>query len=501
MDARHTLTLLTPAQMARCDAWAIAQGTPGYTLMKAAGRAVADEVARQLPVGSRVAVVAGPGQNGGDGYVAARVLKLRGYAVVVHAFGDPARLSGDAALARDDYHGEIIAADGAALRGAALIVDALFGAGLSRPIDGAARDLIDAINAAGRPVVAVDLPSGIDGTTGAVRGAAVRATSSVTFFRLKPGHVLLPGRVHAGAIRLADIGIDSAALAEVDARTFHNRPPLWSAVWPVLAVDGHKYRRGHCVVLTGSALRTGAARLAARAAARVGAGLVTLAADPAAALVCAHHETSVMIAPLGDSTAFATLLADPRFTAVVVGPAAGVTEATRGHVLTALSGADRAVVLDADALTVFSADPDALFAAIAARHAPTVLTPHDGEFARLFPDLAAVDDKVARARAAAARSGAILVLKGGDTVVSHPDGRAAITDSAPPWLATAGSGDVLAGLIAGLLAQGMPDFEAAAAAVHVHGAAANHLGPGLLAEDLPAAVPVVLRAGFGDQGD
>lgn len=490
------LRLLTPAEMAGCDRWAIDHGTSGLTLMKAAGRAVADEVARQLPVGSRVSVVAGPGNNGGDGYVAAQVLRLRGFAVTVHAFGDPARLSGDAALARAAYEGEVIAADRAALARAALIVDALFGAGLARDIDGAAASLIEAINGAGVPVVAVDLPSGIDGLTGAVRGEAVKASSSVTFFRLKPGHLLLPGRARAGRVRLADIGIDAAALDHVAARTFHNRPGLWSAVWPVAAVDGHKYRRGHLVVLAGPKLSTGAARLAARAGARVGAGLVTLAADPDAALVCAHHETSIMIATLDGVAARDRLIADARLNAWVIGPAAGVTETTRATVLAVLQAQARALVLDADGLTAFADDPAALFGAIDGRAAPVVLTPHDGEFVRLFPDLARDRDKVARARVAAARSGAIIVLKGGDTVVAAPDGRAAIADNAPPWLATAGAGDVLAGLVGGLLAQGMPAFEAAAAAVYLHGAAARAVGPGLIAEDLPGAVPALLKDGF-----
>ncbi|MEJ1159341.1 NAD(P)H-hydrate dehydratase [Prosthecomicrobium sp. N25] len=480
------IELLTPAEMGRADRLAIDAGTAGITLMERAGRAVADAVSVRHPLGTRVLVLCGPGNNGGDGFVAARVLKERGYLVTLALLGDRARLAGDAALAAATWRDPVEPLDGGSaprlLGRAGAVVDALFGAGLARPLDGEAAAVVDAVNRSRRPVLAVDLPSGIDGATGAVLGTAIRAEGSVTFFRLKPGHLLLPGRVHAGTVTLADIGIPAWTLREIGPRLFRNRPPLWRDRLAAPGLADHKYARGHAVVVSGPALRTGAARLAAGAALAAGAGLVTLAADPAAARVAATHLTAVMIAEIAGADGLRGLLADRRLNAVVIGPAAGVGEATRSLVGAVLGGA-RGAVLDADALTSFAEDPEALFGLIRSGGGPVILTPHEGEFARLFPDLAG-GPKTERARAAARRSGAVVVLKGADTVVAAPDGRAAINDNAPPDLATAGSGDVLAGIAGGLLARGLPGFEAAAAAVWLHGECGRRAGPGLTAEHL-----------------
>jgi hydroxyethylthiazole kinase-like uncharacterized protein yjeF len=361
--------------------------------------------------------------------------------------------------------------------------------------------MIEAMNGAGAPVVAVDLASGINGATGAVMDAAVKATETVTFFRRKPGHVLLPGRLHCGAVQLADIGIPASVLDHIKPRTFLNRPELWVSCFPVPRIDGHKYTRGHAVVVSGGLSTTGAARLAARGALRAGAGLVTIASPRDALLVNATANLAVMVRPVDGAGELREFLADPRRNTVVLGPGGGVGPKMRQLVLVALKG-ERAVVLDADALTTFAEEPATLFAAIHARTGATVLTPHDGEFGRLFNginDISKASSKLDRARIAAATAGAIVLLKGPDTVVAVPDGRAAIADNAPAWLATAGSGDVLAGFIAGLLAQGMPGFEAAAAAVWLHGEAAQAFGPGLIAEDLPEAVPQVYRRLFADR--
>jgi len=469
-------------------------------LMENAGRAVADAVGHRWPVGSRVVVLCGPGNNGGDGFVAARILKERGHVVRLALLGDRDRLSGDAAEAAARWRGAVEAADPAALRGAlaeaAVVVDALFGAGLARPLEGPAAALVEAVNAARRPVVAVDLPSGVDGATGRVMGVAIRASLSVTFFRLKPGHLLLPGRRLCGQTLVADIGIRDGVLAAVGAKTMRDLPPLWRDRLLAPELDGHKYSRGHAVVVSGPMARTGAARLAAEAALRVGAGLVTLASPPDALMVNAAHLTAVMLARLDGADGLAEILADRRRNALVLGPAVGVGAATAALVAVALAAAP-ALVLDADALTTMAADPAPAFAAIAARPAPVVLTPHEGEFARLFPDLAekASDlPKTERARAAAARSGAIVILKGPDTVIAAPDGRAAIADNGPPDLATAGSGDVLAGLVGGLLARGLAGFEAAAAAVWLHGECGRRAGPGLIAEDLATELRPILAA-------
>jgi hydroxyethylthiazole kinase-like uncharacterized protein yjeF len=349
-------------------------------------------------------------------------------------------------------------------------------------------------------VLSVDVPSGLDGETGAVRGAAVEASASVTFFRLKPGHLLLPGRALCGRLALADIGSAPGALAAIAPLAHLNAPPVWVAALPRPGAVSHKYSRGAALVATGGAHRTGAARLAARAALRVGAGLVTLASPLDAVAVNAAHSTAVMVAPFDGLAGFSALLADPRRNAVLIGPGAGMGEATRalaGAALTEPSSAPRAVVLDADALTSFAGEAASLAALIAAQRRATVLTPHEGEFARLFrgrPEILGAAGKLARARAAAAALGAVVVVKGADSVVAAPDGRASVGFDLPPTLATAGSGDVLGGFVCGLLAQGMPAFEAASAAVWLHGAAARAFGPGLIAEDLPEALPGVLRA-------
>jgi hydroxyethylthiazole kinase-like uncharacterized protein yjeF len=499
------IELLTTAEMAEADRLAIAGGIPGIDLMERAGRAVAERVAARHPPGSRIVVVAGPGNNGGDGFVAARILAERGQRVRVLLLGAVERLKGDAAQAASRWKGPIQAASPVVLLPADAIVDALFGAGLERPVEGLPKRMIEAINTSTAPVIAVDLPSGINGTTGAVMGAAVHATETVTFFRRKPGHLLLPGRLHCGHIHVADIGIPASVLARIGPQTFVNLPELWAKDFPVPRADGHKYSRGHAVVVSGGLSSTGAARLAARGALRAGAGLVTIASPRDALLVNAAASLAVMVRPVDGADELAAFLSDGRRNAVVLGPGGGVGTEMREVVFAALGG-ERAAVLDADALTSFAEEPQRLFEAIRARPRgwATILTPHEGEFARLFnalPEVLQAPSKLERARRAAAVSGAVFLLKGADTVVAAPDGRATIVENATPWLATAGSGDVLAGFAAGLLAQGMPAFEAASAAVWLHAQAGEIAGPGLIAEDLPEALPAVYRRFLGWNSD
>jgi hydroxyethylthiazole kinase-like uncharacterized protein yjeF len=488
--------LLTTAEMADADRLAIASGMAGGELMESAGRAVAEAVAERHPSGSRIVVVAGPGNNGGDGFVAARLLAERGARVEVMLLGDVGRLKGDAALAAKKWTGPVAAAEPRALAGAEVVIDALFGAGLDRPVEGRAQALIEAINAGDAPVYAVDLPSGINGTSGAALGVAVKAAHTITFFRKKPGHLLLPGRLHCGTVAVADIGIPASVLAKIAPRTFENVPALWRRYFPVPKHEGHKYDRGHAVVVSGPLWSTGAARLAARGALRAGAGLVTIASPREALAVNAAASLALMVRPVDGAVELAKFLSDRRLNAVAIGPGVGVGEATCERVLAALKG-ERAVVLDADAITSFAADPQRLARALRARSAQaTILTPHEGEFSRYF---GALDDKIQalskleRARMAAQQVGSVVVLKGADTVVAAPDGRAAIAANAPAYLATAGAGDVLTGMATGLLAQGMPAFEAAAAAVWLHGEAAAAFGPGLIAEDLPEQLPRLYR--------
>jgi hydroxyethylthiazole kinase-like uncharacterized protein yjeF len=487
--------VLTVAQMRLADASTIASGTPGSALMERAGAAVAYAMLRRFPHARRVLVLAGPGNNGGDGFVAARHLVRFGRSVRVALFGERAALTGDAARAADAWRGPVLAPEAIDLAATDVVVDALFGAGLARPLNGAAGAIAERLAASRLPVLAVDVPSGLDGDGRAIGGVVVRADVTVTFVRRKPGHLLLPGRILCGEVEVADIGIPDALVDGLDARTFENEPGLWRGALPTPAVDGHKYRRGHVLVLSGPELATGAARLAATAALRSGAGLVTLAGEREALRVHAAHVTSIMLAEASEPAALGRLLEDPRYHVVVVGPGAGTGASTRGFVEAALA-AGRPLVMDADAITAFRGDADALAALIAASGAPVVLTPHTGEFARLFEpdgDIRDAETKLAQARRAAERLGAVVVLKGPDTVVAARDGFASIAANASPSLATAGSGDVLAGIIGGLLAQGMPAPLAASAGVWIHGDAAVRYGRGLIAEDLPGLLPDMLR--------
>ncbi len=486
-DRDHdALALLSVAEMGQADAAATAGGVPGIELMENAGRAVAEAIlARWAP--RPVLVCCGPGNNGGDGFVAARHLAAAGWPLRLALLGDRGRLKGDAAHHAALWTGEALALEPGLLDDSALVIDALFGAGLNRPLEGTAAASLEKVASCGLPVVAVDVPSGLSGDTGQVLGeTCAPAVLTVTFFHKKPGHLLLPGREFAGELVVADIGIADSVLGEIAPRTWENGPALWSKGFPRRRLSDHKYRFGHTVVL-GGATMTGAARLAARAALRVGAGLVSLACPREALTIYALAMASVITRPLDGDADFADLLADPRHNAVLLGPGNGVTPETRARVLTTL-GAGKAVVLDADALTVFQDEPESLFAGL---QGTCVLTPHEGEFTRIFPDLEG--GKLARVRAAAARSGAVVLLKGADTVIAAPDGAAVINSNAPPALATAGSGDVLAGLVVGLLAQGMNGFAAACAGAWLHGEVASDLGPGLIAEDLTERLPEVLK--------
>jgi len=469
--------------MGEADRLTIAGGIPGIDLMENAGRAVADAVSRRfLP--RPVAVLCGPGNNGGDGFVAARILAERGWPVRLALLGDRAALKGDAAAAAARWTGNVEGLAPAALAGAGLAIDAIFGAGLARPVDGVAAQVIATLNERRIPVAAIDVPSGVDGASGEIRGVAPQAALTVTFFRRKPGHVLLPGRILCGETILAQIGIAPPVLDIIAPGIAANHPVWWLGDFPWVKPADHKYGRGHALVV-GGARMTGAGRLAARGAARVGAGLVTVAAPEPAFPIYASSLTGIIVAPIAGSTDLDALLADTRRNAALIGPGAGTIRETRDNALRILS-AGKSTVLDADALTVFADKPTDLFDAI---KSPSVLTPHEGEFARLFDSSGS---KLDRAHRAAMASGAVIVLKGADTVIASPDGRAAINENAPPTLATAGSGDVLTGLVLGLLAQGMPPFEAASAAVWLHGAAAHAFGAGLIAEDLIETLPAVL---------
>ncbi len=473
--------LLCAAAMRAAEAEWFAAGHDSFALMMVAARAVADRAAAMAPSGGRILVLAGPGNNGGDGYGAALLLEEEGFDVRVLALVPRAELKGDAQRAAGEWQRVVLHPGEADPGDFDLVIDALFGTGLTRPLEGVAAGLVEQVSRSGTPVLAVDMPSGIDSDSGEAHGAAIHARATVTFHTAKPGHLLLPGRLHTGALSVADIGLPAPEAPML----WVNGPGLWQLPRP--APDTHKYARGGAIVWSGPVIGTGASRLAAKAALRVGAGAVTLAGPRDALLVHAAQLSAVMLAE-ADAQGFQRLLSGQKLRAACVGPGAGpLARCVAGAALQ--SG--KALVLDADALGAFADDPGHLARLVRRHERPVVLTPHEGEFARLFPALAG--SKLERARAAAAQSGATLVLKGSDGVIAAPDGRAAINANAPPWLATAGSGDVLAGFITGLLAQGMAGFEAAAAACHLHGALGAALGAGLIAEDMvgPEVRPVL----------
>jgi ADP-dependent NAD(P)H-hydrate dehydratase / NAD(P)H-hydrate epimerase len=469
--------------MRAIDAACPALGVSTHSLMENAGRAVADAIAARFTP-RPIAVLCGPGNNGGDGYVAARLLAERGWPVTVHALAPRKALTGDAADAARAWTGALTALGDAPLE-AELYLDALFGAGLSRPLEGHAARLAQTL--APERVVAVDVPSGLGGDAGKPLGdACFRAGLTVTFVCKKPAHVLAPGRGLCGEIVLAHIGAPAAAVAAQNIALWENDPAHWALPWPVH--DAHKHARGHVMVASGPHMRSGAARLAARAALRIGAGLVTVLSPPDALTENAAQLTAIMLREVASPQRLVDAVADAG--ALVIGPAFGVDARAGGVLATALMKRERCpFVLDADALTLSAPIEQPLFSP------RDVLTPHVGEFERLFPGLLeASPSRIEAAREAATRSGAVVLLKGPDTVIAAPDGRAIINTSGTPFLATAGAGDVLAGMIAGLIGQGMPSFEAAAAAAWLHGKAGEALGPGLIAEDLTERLPDLLNA-------
>jgi len=481
---RHAL--LTCAEMRRAEALAVERGPLSfYDLMQVAGRAVAEAVMNRFAP-SRVLVLCGAGNNGGDGYVAAEALREAGWTVAVAALAPPT--TPDTIKAAQAWQGETQPLAVGLLEEADLVVDALFGTGLTRPLEGLAAQAALAVAEHKIPVIAADFPSGVNGDNGDAAGAVFRAKVTVTFFRKKRGHVLLPARQQCGEIIVADTGMAADVLDEEVPLTAENNEELWADLQPEMRAEAHKYDRGHALIFGGPVM-TGASRLAARAAQRMGAGLVTLAAPQAAWEVYAQSLESVLVMPADDLMAAKSLIADPKRGPILIGPGLGLAPEGRALVLAALASG-KPCVLDADALTLFADQPDALFKAI---HEACVLTPHEGEFARLFgSQIDPALDKTTRAQKAAALAGCIVLLKGADTVMAQPDGYAVVNTNAPPWLATGGAGDVLAGMIVGLLAAGMAPFAAACMAAYRHGQIAAIHGPGLIAEDIIDGIPALL---------
>ena len=522
------MELLTAAQMRRVEHAAIEGGTvTGLELMERAGRGVVEAAYEEWPdfaaAPQRALVLCGPGNNGGDGFVVARLLRGAGWQVEVFLFGDADKLPPDAKANHDRWcdMGAVAAWDADAIIGAEadLCVDAVFGAGLTRPV---AHEVVDPmVRCWGRRrrtcrALAIDAPTGLCMDSGRLlidsAAGVPNADLTVTFHRARIGHYLASGPIACGKLRLKDIGLEPRFSGQGP----RNRPgPAGLKLGPLVSpcrvspqidkgAQGQKYSHGHAVVLSGPMGRSGAARLAARGALRVGAGLVTVAAPGSAMMECATQLTAIMLRKCEDAEGLAALLEDDRINALCLGPGLGL-ERAKALVQVACGGVKpRPMVLDADALTAFAEDPDALFDML---HPDVILTPHEGEFARLFPDLSdrlrdkptagPAFSKVDAARAAAARAGCIVLLKGPDTVIAAPEGRTALNaatyDRAAPWLATAGAGDVLAGIITGLLARKLAPMQAAMTGAALHLEAALEVGPGLIAEDLPEQLPAVFR--------
>ncbi len=482
------MELLTTDQMARADAMTVAAGVDEFALVGEAAACVAKCCLEQYSTHRKVLVLCGPGNNGADGYVVARNLSDAGLEVTVVSVVAADKLGAVCKQARRHWGGKVENASDWQPDTDTLVIDAMFGAGLSRPLGGVAARWVEILKAAECAVLSIDVPSGLDGDSGQAAGPVVKADTTVTFFRKKPGHLLYPGRALCGELQLEQIGIDTKVLATLSPRQFENVPALWAECWPAAHPEQHKYKRGHALVFSGPIHATGAARLSAYAALRAGAGLVTLACTADAVAVVAAQLTAVMVAPWVDRQSFEAILADSRKNVVVIGPGFGLGPETCDRVELVLQRAAN-VVLDADALTALASDGERFVQSLQSAAGQTVLTPHDGEYNRLF---ACQGSRLDRARHASELTGSLVVLKGPDTVIASPGGRIAINANAPPALATAGSGDVLAGLIAGLIAQQMPAFEAACCAVWMHSECANEFGEGLIAEDLADQLPAVI---------
>ena len=484
--------ILSVSQMARADQLAIAdlhkQGRGGADLMEAAGRAVSRDIIKNC-AGSKALILCGPGNNGGDGFVIARHLKDTAWTVQVALLGAIDSLQGDAYHMAKRWNGKVEPLTADVVADQDVIVDAIFGTGLSKEIKNDVKAVIERSNDTKAAKIAVDIPSGIKGDTGEVLGVAFQADKTVTFCRMKPAHLLYPGRGYCGDVIVADIGISNRTVDAVQPDIFLNMPSLWGRHFPIIQKNAHKYDKGHAVVVSGDSIHTGACRLAAMASLRIGAGLVSVSSPEDALSIHASHLTAVMIKrreQLNED------LADSRLNVWCIGPGAGLTVETKKNVLSIINAGKNAI-FDADALSVFEDNPRQLYDAIQSRvDEQYVLTPHAGEFGRIFPYLKKLD-KITATRNAAKLSKAVVIYKGADTVIASPDGRTCISNNGPASLDTAGTGDVLAGVVTGLMAQNMPAYEAACAGVWIHGECANEFGAGLVSEDLQGLIPRVLK--------
>ncbi len=502
--------LLTPCEMSKADALTIKGGTAGIDLMERAGAHVADHAGRLwlglesdaeqiLSKGADILILCGPGNNGGDGFIAARLLSRRNIPVRVALAGKPSALKGDAAIAYERWSGDLIPFDPVIIDGSAVIIDAIFGAGLSRNVTGIVAEILAAANQSNALRLAVDLPSGVNGNNGQVMGICFEAAETVTFCRAKPGHYLRPGKHKCGHLHVEDIGINLDKLADIQSSIFVCCPQMWDeTALPLWQEEAHKYDRGHAVVIGGQKPTLGASRLTAMAALRAGAGLVSLMASSDTYAVQASSLSDILVQDVISNSALVGMVeAEPRYRAIAIGPGLG-RGGEQAETILSLLKLGRPSVLDADALYAFYGARHSMVAAIKAE---TVITPHEGEFCGLFSDIDYKADRIGAAREAAKSLGAVVVLKGPDTIIASVDGRAAIASSAPHWLNVAGTGDILSGLILAGLTMGMPAFEAAARGGWLHGQAASYYSPGMIASDLLDAIPASLQNCFSSLMD
>lgn len=469
------LEILTTDEMKKADAATIADGIPARQLIEAAGVAVAHKIADLFKKIS-VLVLCGSGNNGADGIVTAERLKRAGWPVRIAVFDKDRKKYPEAETLNSNL----------SLKETGLVVDAIFGTGFHGALEPEIITLFDKIRTRKIPVIAVDIPSGVDGTSGTIAEGALKADITVTFCRKKIAHMLYPSREFCGKTHVAQIGITDDIIARLNGQIFENNPALWIRDFPIPDATSHKYTRGFVTVFGGN-IRTGAACLAGHAAQVAGAGAVAITTLPETRPIYSHYRASIMVDVWQTIEDLKSLLRDERRNTLVLGPGGGEMR----DVVEALLGLNKISIIDADALTAFKDDPQALFSKLSSQ---CVLTPHAGEFHKLFGDLPG--NKIDQARTAARKSGAIVVFKGGDTIIAEPDGAIIVNSAAPPNLATAGSGDVLTGLIAGLSAQGMPPFMAAACACWLQTQAARKQGFGLTAEDIIRHIPQVLNQLF-----
>jgi len=486
-----TSEILSTHQMKLAEQASCKGKITSFVLMQRAGKAVAEGIISKYTK-QPVLVLCGLGNNGGDGFIAAATLKKKNWPVTVACAVDIHDLQGDASRAAEAWVGDVISFSDLELPDEGLIIDAVFGTGLSRPVDGQIYKTLISLRETDCPIISIDVPSGTNADTGDCQECTPQAELTITFQWKKPAHLLLPARVASGEVSVVDIGITEDALINIEPFMLENSPALsWGETDFEKPIYAHKYHHGHAVILGGRTM-TGAASLAAVAAMRMGAGLVTIVAPAETSIIHQLHNPSLLVEPIGELARFKEHIKDSRRNAVLIGCGAGTenVSALKKVVFDSIQFAPQKIcVLDADALSVFSDDPKPLMGALGAN---CILTPHEGEFSRIFPDIRG--SKTERAFAAAKRSGAIIVLKGADTVIASPDARLVINSNGLGWLATAGTGDVLAGMIVGLAARGLLDpFDIACAAVWMHGRASECAGSGMISSDLERFIPAVWK--------